>query len=460
MSLRRNSSILTPETFESTQTAIFSSLKQSEALCARVFPVEMTHVIRDKIQIEFDLARNGLAVVRACHELSEHANSMSVLQQSIDAYGTGPLAAIRSLIHNSLTKLESVHGRYASALLASNSPHDCTFYQLPGVSSALHNVGSLTLDEDEYDLLPRLRRIAKAWSHDCPILITERTTHPAAGTLLMDDHEFATDAAGVPLQPKYTKGEPVDALHKEMFHTIFKDLNEQVYLMKLAVDGAATGDEESKIYLKAVYRQYNLPEIKSLVYSLIDPAELPIGDTHSTRFHGKNDWIAWVDHVKKITEISPMFYDNSVEAWEKTLTLLHEASHFFKRTVDYWEPDPKNPNALIPVKTEDVKGREKSLIYCGIRLQYFEVDEKAPTILHKSAEHLGVFGYVLKHGSFPRSLAVRLNKRLHDLSILRMQKAKLKQKLRIVIPPPDGHHDPSTESTIPDTASPGGSNRF
>lgn len=59
LSLRRNASRSTRDTFESTHTVILTALTQSEALCHRVFPEEVTGNLMRGVEEEFALARSG-----------------------------------------------------------------------------------------------------------------------------------------------------------------------------------------------------------------------------------------------------------------------------------------------------------------------------------------------------------------------------------------------------------------
>lgn len=60
ISLRRNASRSPPDVFQTTHKVILSALAQSEALCERVYPVEVTIPLRCCIAQEFELARHGL----------------------------------------------------------------------------------------------------------------------------------------------------------------------------------------------------------------------------------------------------------------------------------------------------------------------------------------------------------------------------------------------------------------
>lgn len=60
ISLRRNASRSPPDVFQTTHKVILSALAQSESLCERVYPAEMTVPLRQCIAKEFELARHGL----------------------------------------------------------------------------------------------------------------------------------------------------------------------------------------------------------------------------------------------------------------------------------------------------------------------------------------------------------------------------------------------------------------
>ena len=91
--------------YEITQKVALSSLTQSENLCNRVWPTNMTDLIRNKIQDEFQYARagqsfsicgqccvliddfpQGLVIVESFHELNECAKLIS-LSWKIDDTG-------------------------------------------------------------------------------------------------------------------------------------------------------------------------------------------------------------------------------------------------------------------------------------------------------------------------------------------------------------------------------------
>jgi hypothetical protein len=59
ISLRRNAGRSPRDVFEATHQVVLSALAQSEALCKLVYPMNMTDLIRDKIQDEFKYARAG-----------------------------------------------------------------------------------------------------------------------------------------------------------------------------------------------------------------------------------------------------------------------------------------------------------------------------------------------------------------------------------------------------------------
>ncbi|KAF8900497.1 hypothetical protein CPB84DRAFT_1035813 [Gymnopilus junonius] len=161
--LRRNSNRSPREVFESTHKVILSALGQSEALCDRVSPVEMSFRLKTSIEQEFELARHGLTLVQSFHELQEHANAMAILRPLSETDGTGPLAGLRSMIHNSLSKIEAAHEKYASAFSGKFLETELRMHELPGVQTALRSIYVLQYDEDEYDLQLRVQKIVDLW---------------------------------------------------------------------------------------------------------------------------------------------------------------------------------------------------------------------------------------------------------------------------------------------------------
>ena len=59
VSLRRNATRSPRDVFESTHKVILSALAQAVALCDRVYPVEVTSLLRQSIHREFELAQHG-----------------------------------------------------------------------------------------------------------------------------------------------------------------------------------------------------------------------------------------------------------------------------------------------------------------------------------------------------------------------------------------------------------------
>jgi len=173
ISLRRNASRSPREVFESTHKVILSALAQSEALCNRVLPVEMTYRLRGSIDEEFELARHGLVIVQSFNELQEHANAMLVLQPTVARDGTGPVTAVRSLIHTSLSKIEAVYERYGSALADKPPQTEPRIYELPGVLTALRLLATLKYNPDEYNLDERVWKLVDLWRVGCPFLNKE-----------------------------------------------------------------------------------------------------------------------------------------------------------------------------------------------------------------------------------------------------------------------------------------------
>ena len=116
VSLRRYAGRSPRDDFETTHQVVLSALAQSENLCNRVWPTNMTDLIRNKIRDEFQYARAGqsffsicgqyrvliddfvlgLVIVQSFHEINEYAESMIVLHPSRKRDGTGPLTVCLS----------------------------------------------------------------------------------------------------------------------------------------------------------------------------------------------------------------------------------------------------------------------------------------------------------------------------------------------------------------------------
>ncbi|KAF9545685.1 hypothetical protein CPC08DRAFT_823883 [Agrocybe pediades] len=170
LSLRRNASRSPREVFDSTHKVILSALVQSQALCERVYPVEMTYRLRESIDEEFALARYGLTIVHSFSELQQHAHSLEVLRPTREQDGSGPISAVHSLIHTSLSKIEEVHEEYAAILADRALQTEPKIYDLPGVHTGLRTLSMLQFDEDEFNLGERIHRLVGLWSVGCPFL--------------------------------------------------------------------------------------------------------------------------------------------------------------------------------------------------------------------------------------------------------------------------------------------------
>lgn len=182
ISLRRHASRSPRNAFETTHQVVLSALAQSEIVCNRVLPINMTDLIRDKIQDEFSYTRAGQFFVtccciliygsptRSCHctiiprakwvrwinecfiSIAKERRDRTTHSLSIsDAVGLISwflMQAVRSLIHKSLSKFEAVYGGY-SCHLAGNAPspdpriYEVDLYFLP--SSELFWLSSLII---------------------------------------------------------------------------------------------------------------------------------------------------------------------------------------------------------------------------------------------------------------------------------------------------------------------------
>jgi hypothetical protein len=113
VSLRRYAGRSHCDDFETAHQVVLSALAQSENLCNRVWPMNMTDLIRNRIRDEFQYARAGqsfsicgqcliddfllgLVIVQSFQELNKYADSMIVLQPSQKKDGTGPLTVCPS----------------------------------------------------------------------------------------------------------------------------------------------------------------------------------------------------------------------------------------------------------------------------------------------------------------------------------------------------------------------------
>ena len=124
VSLRRNAGRSRRDDFETTHQVVLSALTQSENLCNRVWPTNMTDLIRKKIQDEFQYAHAGqsfsicgqccvliddfllgLVIVQSFYEINEYADSMIILHPSRKKDGTGPLSVCLSPLTSELVYL-------------------------------------------------------------------------------------------------------------------------------------------------------------------------------------------------------------------------------------------------------------------------------------------------------------------------------------------------------------------
>jgi len=168
--LRRNASRSPRDEFESTHNVILSSLDQSEAQCDRVRPAEITWLLRRNLHQEQELAILGLSMVQGFNDLHYYGDALALFQLDVQKDGTGPVSGARHFIHTSLLKVEGAYEAYEGIIRKTPSHSEPGVYELPGVLRGLQRLANLTIDEDQYDVRDRIRKVVESWSRACPIL--------------------------------------------------------------------------------------------------------------------------------------------------------------------------------------------------------------------------------------------------------------------------------------------------
>ncbi|PPR00808.1 hypothetical protein CVT26_012449 [Gymnopilus dilepis] len=161
ISLRRHAGRSPRDVFESTHKVALTALAQSETLCKLVLPREMVHRLRASVDAETDLAKHGLILVQSFHELQVNANAMDILRPITATDGTGPIAGVRSLIHNELSRIEESREKYAAALANQPRTVELRMYQLPGVLPALRSIYAIRYEEDDLKTFSSLGNSAR-----------------------------------------------------------------------------------------------------------------------------------------------------------------------------------------------------------------------------------------------------------------------------------------------------------
>ncbi|PPQ99820.1 hypothetical protein CVT24_009647 [Panaeolus cyanescens] len=82
--------------------------------------------------------------------------------------------------------------------------------------------------------------------------------------------------------------------------------------------------------------------------------------------------------------------------WAQVATLIHEASHWFASTVDYWEYNLEKTK-LFP----NPPPRRPGSINGGWEHQFNELKAKSPELLHMNADTWVVFGFYVYYKKFP-----------------------------------------------------------
>ncbi|KAG2005754.1 hypothetical protein CC2G_002134 [Coprinopsis cinerea AmutBmut pab1-1] len=159
----------TAETFPKTHRIILSALPQALDLCHQVNPRRITSHLAASIEDELGLARCGLALVEGFREIDVAIQSLKVFESCIDMYGTGPIAAVLSIIHRNLSKIEEVMEEYRELILP-EAPTEATlpFIQLPGILKTLRLACTMEFSDDQYELSRRLNDISRPWARCCP----------------------------------------------------------------------------------------------------------------------------------------------------------------------------------------------------------------------------------------------------------------------------------------------------
>lgn len=170
IALRETANTSTAPAFQSIHDSIIAALTQSLALCERVSSPRVAENLRAGILEELELSQCGTALVQGFNDLAAHAESMRILQPCVEKDGTGPMAAIRSLIHTSLAKVEAAIDAYPLIMENGTSFARLKLFQLPGVLIGLRRVCALQFTEDEYDLQTRIEALRRLWVNQCPFM--------------------------------------------------------------------------------------------------------------------------------------------------------------------------------------------------------------------------------------------------------------------------------------------------
>ncbi|PPQ73906.1 hypothetical protein CVT24_012792 [Panaeolus cyanescens] len=174
----------------------------------------------------------------------------------------------------------------------------------------------------------------------------------------------------------------------------------QIGLMKSTITAALSGDAShlskiSTVFSASYTSRPKLLQLKAIIDALV------VGKLHIkasiSPFRGA---IASADPEKGEMMIGQVFFEETTPEWLRVVTIVHEASHVFGNTLDFWEYN-HDKTKLFPVPAELVR---EHAINGDMSIAYSEVHRLAPTLTHKNADTWAVFGYFLEHNKLPPPL--------------------------------------------------------
>ncbi|PPR03909.1 hypothetical protein CVT24_008089 [Panaeolus cyanescens] len=216
-----------------------------------------------------------------------------------------------------------------------------------------------------------------------------------------------SDVACAPLGVAYTGRAPRGSRHEIVINEVLRHANKQIKLMKTCIDAVQKHHDATQLEkIKAVFgSKPNLKEIECIVDKLVTGTM----DVTNYNLFGDGDSDTYYASVSPTSEggkalrITSEFYDDSMldsMPWKRALIIIHEASHYFGHTLDFWVWDSSQKN-LFPINENLSPELAKHAMEGSWNKEYDMVFKYANHLMYKNAETWGVFGYYLEHGSFP-----------------------------------------------------------
>jgi len=154
------------EVFQTAHGLVSKALSMSLRLCGLVQPKGMEDILRRAVLDEITLVQISTSLVEARIDLDVSLDKMAAAVKSSEENKTQQIDCIKTEIHGALQKIEEADER-SQDIISSEAAFlpglKYPILQFPGVLNAVRLCSELTLDLDEYDIVPRAISLFGKW---------------------------------------------------------------------------------------------------------------------------------------------------------------------------------------------------------------------------------------------------------------------------------------------------------